>query len=119
MNKTLTFLARQAPYGSSKPKACQDMVLSASVFEQDINYVFMDDGVYQLLKHQRPDGIPAKNVSAALTALELYGVTNVFVDIDSLQERGLAAEDLLLVVELCDSARICDLIHASDMVFAL
>jgi len=119
MKKTLTFIARQAPYGSSKPKACQDMVLSAAVFEQDINYVFMDDGVYQLLKHQKPDGIPAKNVSAALTALELYGVKNVFVDSDSLHERGLATEDLLVPVELCDTARLRDMIHASDMVFAL
>lgn len=117
--KTLTFISRRAPYGSSKPKACLDMVLSASVFEQAINYVFMDDGVYQLVRDQEPSGIPAKNLSAALTALGLYGVDQVFVDQTSLKDRNLCADDLLIPVELCDAGRLKQLIQASDMVFAL
>jgi len=117
--KTLTFITRQAPYGSSKPKACLDMVLSATVFEQSINYVFMDDGVYQLVKDQQTSGIPAKNLSAALTALNLYGVEQVYVDRTSLKDRDLSADDLLIPVELCDANRIKQMIQSSDMVFAL
>lgn len=117
--KTLTFISRQAPYGSSKPKACLDMVLSASVFEQAINYVFIDDGVYQLVKDQEPSGIPAKNLSAALTALDLYGVEQVYVDRASLKDRNLSADDLLIPVELCDARRLQQMIQTSDMVFAL
>jgi tRNA 2-thiouridine synthesizing protein C len=117
--KTLTFITRQGPYGSSKPNACLDMVLSASVFEQTINYVFMDDGVYQLVKDQEPSGIPAKNLSAALTALSLYGVEPIYVDQASLQQRNLVANDLLVAVKLCDVAGIKQMIEASDMVFAL
>jgi tRNA 2-thiouridine synthesizing protein C len=117
--KTMTFITRCAPYGSSKPKACLDMVLSASVFDQKINYVFMDDGVYQLLKGQEPSGLPAKNISAALTALALYGVEQVYVDQTSLRDRNLKPEDLLISAELCDAVRIKQMISSSDMVFAL
>jgi tRNA 2-thiouridine synthesizing protein C len=117
--KTLTFLARSGPHGSSKPKALLDMVLSAAVFEQKINYIFIDDGVYQLLPDQDPSRLAAKNVSAALPALELYGVDKVYVDTDSLQKRGLAARQLLVPAQPCHADEIKTLIADSDMVFSL
>ncbi|WP_339858049.1 sulfurtransferase complex subunit TusC [Pseudohongiella acticola] len=117
--KTLTFLARSAPHGTGKAKALQDMVLSAAVFEQKIQLVFLDDGVYQLLAGQDPSALPAKNVSAALPALELYGVDRVFLDADSLQTRGLGDSELLIPAQSCTADEIRLLIADSDMVFSL
>lgn len=117
--KTLTFLARTGPYGGSKPKALLDMVLSAAVFEQKIHYIFIDDGVYQLLSDQDPSRLSAKNVCTALPALELYGVDKVYVDTESLQKRGLAARQLLVPARACDADAIKALIADSDMVFSL
>ena len=117
--KTLTFLARSGPYGSSKPKALLDMVLSAAVFEQKIHYIFIDDGVYQLLSDQQPSGLAAKNVSTALPALELYGVDKVYVDTESLHKRGLSTRQLLIPAQACDAEAVKALIAASDMVFSL
>ena len=94
--KTLTFLARSGPYGSSKAKALLDMVLSAAVFEQKIQYIFLDDGVYQLLSDQDSAQLGAKNVSAALPALDLYGVDRIYLDTESLQARGLQSRQLLI-----------------------
>ena len=118
--KTLTFITRKAPYGQSYAKACLDMVLSASVFDQRVNYVFMDDGVYQLLKNQAPAAIHAKNLSAAFPALELYDIDKVFVDEASLHSRGLSAESLCLPsAAICSIQQIQSLISASDVVFNL
>lgn len=117
--KNLLFLARSGPYGSSRARALTDMVLSAAVFDQEIHYVFLDDGVGQLLADQQPAGIAAKNTSAALTALELYGVERVYVHESSLQERGLDTHPLLIDVERCDNARIQELLAQADHVFTL
>jgi len=118
--KTLTFITRKAPYGQSYAKACLDMVLSASVFDQQLNYVFMDDGVYQLLKNQAPAAIHAKNLSAAFPALELYDIEQVFVDEASLLARGLDAESLCLPgAVICSIEQIQVLIKNSDVVFNL
>jgi tRNA 2-thiouridine synthesizing protein C len=118
--KTLTFITRKAPYGQSYAKACLDMVLSASVFDQKVNYVFMDDGVYQLLKNQAPAGIHAKNLSAAFPALELYDIEQVFVDEASLLTRGLGAQSLCLPsAVICSIEQIQALINNSDVVFNL
>ncbi len=118
--KTLTFITRKAPYGQSYAKACLDMVLSASVFDQQLNYVFMDDGVYQLLKHQAPAAIHAKNLSAAFPALELYDIEQVFVDEASLLARGMNADSLCLpTAVICSIQQIQILINNSDVVFNL
>lgn len=117
--KTLTFLARSAPCGSSKPKALLDMVLSAAVFEQKIQLIFLDDGVFQLLADQDPTRLSAKNVSAALPALDLYGVDRIFLDLDSLHTRGLDSRKLLIRAQPCRADEIQALIANSDMVFSL
>ena len=44
--KSLTFITRQAPYGSNKAKLVIDAALAAAVFEQQVNFLFMDDGVF-------------------------------------------------------------------------
>ncbi|HLT64612.1 MAG TPA: sulfurtransferase complex subunit TusC [Pseudohongiella sp.] len=117
--KTLTFLSRQAPFGSSRAKACMDMVLASAVFEQQINYVFMDDGVWQLVKGHAPEGIGAKNSMAALQALELYGVENIYALGSSLAERGLDSSQLQIPVRVCTVAQLADIIGQSDVVTAL
>ena len=118
-SKTVLFLARSAPYGTSRARALTDMVLAAAVFDQNIHYVFLDDGVGQLLADQQPAGIDAKNTSAELTALELYGVEQVYVHESSLRERGLDAYPLLVDVERCDTAHIQTLLAQADHVFTL
>ncbi|MEX0738069.1 MAG: sulfurtransferase complex subunit TusC [Pseudohongiella sp.] len=117
--KTLTFLARSGPVGSSRPKALLDMVLSAAVFEQKINFIFLDDGVYQLLPDQDPARLAAKNVSSALPALELYGVDKVYVDTESLQKRGLSGRPLLISAKACNADEVRSLLADADMVFGL
>ena len=44
--KAFTFISRTAPYGSNRPKMSLDAALATAVFEQEVNYLFMDDGVY-------------------------------------------------------------------------
>lgn len=117
--KTLTFLARQAPFGSSSAKACLDMVLASAVFEQNVHYVFMDDGVWQLVNGHAPTAIHAKNTMAALQALALYGVDNVYALEESLVERQLTVAQLQIPVRLCSRAELSALVQSSDVVTAL
>lgn len=117
--KTLTFIARSTPYGSGRAKALLDMVLSAAVFDQNINLLFMDDGVWQLAHAQQASMINAKDLSAALGALPLYDVNNVYVEARALHERGLTLDTLAVTAIPCDDAYITTLIAQSDQVFAL
>ena len=117
--KTFTFVSRTAPYGSQRPRLCLDAALATAVFEQQVNYMFIDDGVYQLLKNQNAEGIRSKTLGNALETLALYGIENVLVDRSSLAERGLTPADLLREVTECNNDEIAKVLQRSDYVFNL
>lgn len=117
--KSITILSRSAPYGSQNPQLCMDIALAYSVFEQHVNYVFMDDGVYQLKRGQHAEVIGRKTLGNALETLSLYGIENVFVDMESLQLRGMDAIDLVIPVTIVTRAEIGTLLRKSDSVFNL
>jgi tRNA 2-thiouridine synthesizing protein C len=95
------------------------MALACAVFEQDVNYVFLDDGVYQLLKGQDGAAILNKTLGNALEMLALYGIENVYADQQSLKKRGIDIAALLPGMQLIESDTISKLIENSDTVFNL
>lgn len=117
--KHLTFISRRTPYGSGYAKACLDMALSAAVFDQHVTLIFMDDGVLQLLHRQSAGSINAKDLGAALAALPLYDIDQVYVEQDSLALRGMSPEQLAIDARLCNAQKIAELISQSDVVFTL
>jgi len=92
--KTFVYINRKAPYGSVYALESLEVVLIGAAFEQDVKLVFMDDGVFQLTKGQNPSGIGMKNFSKTYAALGDYDVNQIYVDEDSLKERGLTLDDL-------------------------
>ena len=71
-----------------------EVVLIGAAFEQDVSLAFMDDGVYQLTKGQDTSGIGMKNFSPTYAALGDFEVNKIYVDKESLEERGLTLDDL-------------------------
>ncbi|MCH7815073.1 MAG: sulfurtransferase complex subunit TusC [Proteobacteria bacterium] len=117
--KTITFISRQAPYGRNNSRLCLDMALASAVFEQQVNYVFLDDGVLQLVKDQNAESINSKTIGNALETLGLYGINDVCVDKKSLSRRNLQPTDLIIDVKMVDRSAIGELIRQSDCVFNL
>ncbi len=70
------------------------MVLIGAAFEQDVSMAFIDDGVYQLTKGQDTTGLEMKNFSPTYSALGDYEVTKIYIEKESLEERGLTLDDL-------------------------
>lgn len=95
MSAKLLFVCRHAPYGRGAAREALDAVLAAAAYGQDIGVLFLDDGVFQLVAGQAPDALPQKSLEANLSALPLYDVERLYVHSESLQERGLALEDLI------------------------
>lgn len=80
--------------------------------------LFIDDGVYQLKKEQNPDSIDFKNFAKAFRALEMYDVEKLFVEQESLSERGLTESDLLVDVEVISREQTKALIDQQDVVLS-
>ena len=93
--KKFLYVNRKAPYGTIYALESLEVVLIGAAFEQEVALVFLDDGVYQLLKGQDTKGIGMKNFSATYRALGDYGVKTIYVEREALAERGLAEGDLM------------------------
>lgn len=118
MVKKFMLVNRKAPYGSIYALESLEVVLISAAFEQDVSVVFIDDGVYQLKKGMQTKAIATKNFSPTYRALEDYDIDKLYVDADSLAERGLAAEDLVTDVKVVGSAELAELMEQQDVVLS-
>jgi len=92
--KKFMFVNRKAPYGTVYALESLEVVLISAAFDQDVSLVFVDDGVYQLKKNQSTDGIGMKNFSPTYNALGDYDINKIYIEAESMKERGLTLEDL-------------------------
>ncbi len=92
--KKFMYVNRKSPYGTIYALESLEVVLITAAFDQDVSLTFTDDGVYQLMKNQNTEGIGMKNFSATYSALGDYEVKKVYIDKESLEERGLSLSDL-------------------------
>ena len=114
-SKSFLIVNRKAPYGSAFAKEALDVGLIAAAFGQQLAMLFMDDGVYQLLKQQDPSGINQKNSSQTLPMLDMYDVKDIFVEAASLQARNLQVDDLLIPVQVINSQAAAKLMDQQDI----
>jgi tRNA 2-thiouridine synthesizing protein C len=129
--KKFMYINRKAPYGTIYAWESLEVVLIGAAFEQDVSLAFMDDGVFQLTKGQDTKGIGMKNFSPTYSALGDYEVTKIYVEKESLEERGLTLDDLQHLVwedededyaekdsiRLVSRAELAEVIAASDVLF--
>ena len=92
--KKFMYVNRKSPYGTIYALESLEVVLISAAFDQDVSLTFTDDGVYQLMKNQQTDGIGMKNFSSTYSALGDYEIKKIFIDKESLDERGLSLSDL-------------------------
>ncbi len=116
--KKFMYVNRRAPYGTVYALESLEVVLISAAFDQDVSLLFMDDGVFQLKKDQVTEEIGMKNFSRTYRALEMYDVEKLFVSQESMEERGLTADDLLVDVEVMSNTALAELMDDQDVIFS-
>ena len=116
--KKFMFVNRKAPYGTVYALEALEVVLISAAFDQDVSMVFIDDGVYELVKGQQTKAIDMKNFSPAYRALEGYDIEKLYVDEESLKARGLTTKRLLVPVEVLNSEQLAELMDQQDVVIS-
>lgn len=114
--KKFMFVNRKAPYGTIYALESLEVVLISAAFDQDVSLVFMDDGVYQIKKGQDSKGIGMKNFSPTYRALEGYDIEKLFVEKESMESRGLTAEDMIVPVEILSKDELTSMMEEQDVI---
>jgi tRNA 2-thiouridine synthesizing protein C len=116
--KRVMYVNRRPPYGTIYALECLEVVLIAAAFDQDVSMVFVDDGVYQLKKDQDTTGIGMKNFSKTYRALDDYDVEKIYVEKESLEQRGLSEDDLIIPVEVVTTENLREIMAQQDVVIS-
>lgn len=116
--KRFMYVNRKAPYGTIYALECLEVVLIAAAFDQDVSVVFADDGVFQIKKNQDTAAIGMKNFSNTYRALDDYDVEKIYVEQESLDARGLTADDLIIPVEVLNAESLSEIMAQQDVVIS-
>jgi tRNA 2-thiouridine synthesizing protein C len=106
----VAILMRKAPYGSVYTAEGFRSVMGIGVFEMDAVLIFMEDGVYALVKDQNPEQLDMQPLGEGFPMLPEFGVNGFYVHQPSLEERGLSVDDLVIKVQLIDNAGLAKLL---------
>ncbi|MCK5446200.1 MAG: DsrE family protein [Rhodospirillaceae bacterium] len=127
VKKVITFLNRKAPYGTIYALEVLESVLITAAFEQHANIVFVDDGVYQIKKGQDTAALEMKNFLPTYGIIEMEKEDadededmdmnwRIIVEKESMEARGLSADDFKIDVEVLSSAELAEVLETSDAV---
>lgn len=114
--KHFLIVCRQPPYGSSLAREALDVALATAAFDQPVAMLFLGDGVLQLLQPQDAAGIGQKSHDKQLSALPLYDIDALYVDSQSLRERGLDAAELAVPAQPLSDEQIAALYASHNVV---
>ncbi len=115
--KKFLLIMQQNPYANSKALEGLEFALALSAFEQEVALLFKGDAILQLMAKQEPDKLVAKDFTKVYTDLNMFGIKNVYVDANSMQE--FANDKLLLDPEIVSSEQIAALIKSHDVVLTI
>lgn len=87
----------------------------AGVFDQRVSVLFMDDGVYQLCKHDAQK-LHTRNVSKLCASFEMYDIDQLYVSEAALLQRGISHDSLVVKAKCLPSPEISGLIARNEIV---
>ena len=116
--KNYLFVIKRLPNDGLHVSENLDMILTCAAFDQSVTLLFLDDGVLQLCPQQNPAAMQLKDTSAIFAALDLYNVTDLYVETESLQQRGLTAEELILDVKCLDREQLSHFFSRYSVIIA-
>ncbi|PPD38569.1 MAG: sulfurtransferase complex subunit TusC [Methylobacter sp.] len=116
--KNYLFILRQPAHSGAFVQEMLDIILTTAAFDQPVSLLLLDDGVFQLKSGQQPGYSGYKDTAAIFSALEMYDVTAIYTEAESLAERGLVEGDLFLPVEVLARREVTGFMRGFEVVFS-
>lgn len=116
-NQAMLVVLRHAPHGSSWLREGLDAALVGAALGRPVSLLFLGDGVEALVAGQQAGPLGQKGTHPTLDMLAMYDIDTLWVDAQSLAQRGLAETDLQLPVTLVDDAKLASLFASHAPLF--
>ena len=88
-----------------------DLIFALAAVDHQLSVIFADDAVYQLLKAQDSTATLTKDFRRSFKLFELYEIDNLYVCAESLKQRNLKLDNLMLEVKPLEHTELSRLLH--------
>lgn len=116
--KKYLFVLRHAAHSGTYVQETLDVILTTAAFDQRVSILLLDDGVFQLKENQQVTNYKVKDTCAIFNALALYDVNEIYIEEESLIERGFNLKNLTLPVALVKRLEVVNLYESYDIVYS-
>ncbi len=116
--KSYLFVLRKPAHSGAYVQEILDIILTTAAFDQSVSILWLDDAVFQLKNQQQHEVLGMKDTAAMFQSLSIYDVTDLYIETESLQERGVALNALCLPVQALHRQEIGEFMQGFDVVFA-
>lgn len=90
--------------------------MTAAAFDQEVSLLLLDNAVFQLKQQQYPGNSGLVDTAAIFKALPLYNIQGIYIETESLLEKGLSADNLDETVIEISRNHIGDLVNQFELV---
>ena len=95
MDKCITIVLDRSPFGTVWNIEGLRIASGIASLDMDVKLLFIDDGVFNAIKNQKPEAIMRSPVTQLIQLVKMISESaEVLVVRESLKERGLSEEDL-------------------------
>ena len=95
-----------------------DLIMTVAAFDQEVSVLLLDNAVFQVKRLQSPAGVGLKDTAATFNALPIYNVHTLYVEKESLEERGLHTNSLDEPVLEISRNKIGDFFKQFDLILS-
>ncbi len=92
---TTSIIISTPPFSDISGKEGLDLALVCAAFEQKVNLIYVDKGLFHLVKNQNPEAIDDKSHDKQLSALSFYDIDSIYYDESALTDLGMAKDELI------------------------
>ena len=111
---TTTIIISSPPFSDISGKEGLDLALVCAAFEQRVNLIYVDRGIFHLVKNQNPEAIEDKYHDKQLSALSFYDIDSIYYDESALTDLGMAESELIESSSSLTRSQINKMICESD-----
>lgn len=116
--KKIGIINRCLPHGNAQGRESLDLTLAMSAFNESLSLFFIGDGIYQLLDGHNPTESLQKHYQPLFKMLELYDVENIYVCEQSLLQRSIKQDQLMIDVTVMNASQLKNQLALQDQLLS-
>lgn len=112
----IAVLVTRLPLDGIAARESQDLIFALAAVDHQVSVIFSGDAVYQLLKANDSAELLVKDFRRSFKLFELYDIEHLYICSESLRQRQLQANALVLDVQMLDSDELSQLLSTQHHV---